>query len=116
MLLAQRGGRPGGPALEAQEPLWQPGTEHAVTFGFLVGEVVRWITGWPGLTTPRRSVWRSWRRVIADLGSDYRHITYDERARGKSTRSANYSLEGAVRILATGASHGSRFTSEKGSP
>ena len=25
-----------------------------------------------------------WRRVIADLGSDYRHITYDERARGKS--------------------------------
>jgi hypothetical protein len=28
-----------------------------------------------------------WRRVIADLGSDYRHITYDERARGKSKRS-----------------------------
>jgi CubicO group peptidase (beta-lactamase class C family) len=35
-------------ALEAQEPLWQPGTEHlyhAETFGFLVGEVVRRITG-----------------------------------------------------------------------
>ena len=32
-----------------------------------------------------------WRRVIADLGSDYRHITYDERARGKSKRSADYS-------------------------
>ncbi|MGA6168273.1 serine hydrolase domain-containing protein [Amycolatopsis magusensis] len=35
-------------ALEVQEPLWQPGTEHvyhAVTYGFLVGEVVRRITG-----------------------------------------------------------------------
>jgi CubicO group peptidase (beta-lactamase class C family) len=35
-------------ALEAQKPLWEPGTEHlyhAHTFGFLVGEVVRRITG-----------------------------------------------------------------------
>ncbi|PXX61739.1 CubicO group peptidase (beta-lactamase class C family) [Nocardia tenerifensis] len=35
-------------ALEAQAPLWQPGTEHlyhAVTFGHLVGEVVRRISG-----------------------------------------------------------------------
>ncbi|XVS61603.1 serine hydrolase domain-containing protein [Actinosynnema sp. CA-299493] len=35
-------------ALEAQEPLWEPGAEHvyhAVTYGFLVGEVVRRITG-----------------------------------------------------------------------
>jgi CubicO group peptidase (beta-lactamase class C family) len=35
-------------ALEAQKPLWQPGTEHlyhAHTFGFLVGEVVRRISG-----------------------------------------------------------------------
>lgn len=35
-------------ALEAQKPLWQPGTEHvyhAVTYGFLVGEVVRRICG-----------------------------------------------------------------------
>ncbi|NRQ37671.1 beta-lactamase family protein [Nonomuraea sp. NN258] len=35
-------------ALEAQPPLWRPGTEHvyhSVTFGFLVGEVVRRITG-----------------------------------------------------------------------
>jgi CubicO group peptidase (beta-lactamase class C family) len=34
--------------LAAQEPLWEPGTEsgyHAVTFGFLVGEIVRRITG-----------------------------------------------------------------------
>ncbi|WP_069162220.1 serine hydrolase domain-containing protein [Nocardia altamirensis] len=35
-------------ALEAQKPLWEPGTEHvyhAMTFGFLVGEVVRRISG-----------------------------------------------------------------------
>jgi pimeloyl-ACP methyl ester carboxylesterase len=29
-----------------------------------------------------------WRHVIADLGSEYRHITYDMRARGRSKRSA----------------------------
>jgi pimeloyl-ACP methyl ester carboxylesterase len=40
-----------------------------------------------------------WRRVIADLGSDYRHITYDERARGKSKRSADYSFEAYLRDL-----------------
>ena len=38
-----------------------------------------------------------WRRVVADLGPDWRHITYDERARGKSKRSADYSFEVAVR-------------------
>jgi pimeloyl-ACP methyl ester carboxylesterase len=38
-----------------------------------------------------------WRRVIADLGGDYRHITYDERARGKSKRSADYSFEACIR-------------------
>src|SRR5690348_4008611 len=39
-----------------------------------------------------------WRRVIAELGSDYRHITYDERARGrKSGRSADYSFAATVR-------------------
>ncbi|MFD6464012.1 alpha/beta fold hydrolase, partial [Streptomyces roseolus] len=27
---------------------------------------------------------KHWRRVIADLGPGYRHISYDERARGKS--------------------------------
>ncbi|WP_433579679.1 serine hydrolase domain-containing protein [Nocardia brasiliensis] len=35
-------------ALEAQSPLWEPGTEHlyhAVTYGHLVGEVVRRISG-----------------------------------------------------------------------
>jgi pimeloyl-ACP methyl ester carboxylesterase len=38
-----------------------------------------------------------WRRVIAELGPGWRHITYDERARGKSKRSADYSFEVAVR-------------------
>ncbi|MFE1754831.1 alpha/beta fold hydrolase [Streptomyces anandii] len=38
-----------------------------------------------------------WRRVIAELGPQWRHITYDERARGKSRRSADYSFEAAVR-------------------
>jgi CubicO group peptidase (beta-lactamase class C family) len=35
-------------ALEVQEPLWEPGTEHgyhATTYGWLVGEVIRRITG-----------------------------------------------------------------------
>ncbi|WP_217552839.1 alpha/beta fold hydrolase [Streptomyces sp. GbtcB6] len=39
-----------------------------------------------------------WRRVVAELGPEWRHITYDERARGrKSQRSADYSFEAAVR-------------------
>ncbi|MET8229721.1 alpha/beta fold hydrolase [Micromonospora sp. NPDC005298] len=39
-----------------------------------------------------------WRRLIADLGPEWRHITYDERARGRtSKRSADYSFEAAVR-------------------
>ncbi|MET9019179.1 alpha/beta hydrolase [Actinopolymorpha sp. NPDC004070] len=39
-----------------------------------------------------------WRRVVAELGTDWRHITYDERARGrKSRRSLDYSFEAAVR-------------------
>jgi pimeloyl-ACP methyl ester carboxylesterase len=39
-----------------------------------------------------------WRKVIAELGTGFRHITYDERARGKkSGTSADYSFEAAVR-------------------
>lgn len=39
-----------------------------------------------------------WRRVIAELGTGkYRHITFDERARGKSKRSADYSFAGCLR-------------------
>lgn len=42
---------------------------------------------------------RHWRHVIAELGADWRHITYDERARGKSKRSADYSFEACLRDL-----------------
>lgn len=39
-----------------------------------------------------------WRRVIGELGPGFRHITFDERARGrKSQRSADYSFEAALR-------------------
>jgi pimeloyl-ACP methyl ester carboxylesterase len=38
-----------------------------------------------------------WRHVIDSLGDGYRHITFDERARGKSRRSADYSFESCVR-------------------
>ncbi|MEV4611277.1 alpha/beta hydrolase [Kitasatospora sp. NPDC049258] len=49
-----------------------------------------------------------WRRVIADLDTGstgstgstaFRHITYDERARGKSERAADYSFEACLRDL-----------------
>lgn len=36
---------------------------------------------------------KCWRRVIAELGPGFRHITYDMRARGKSKTSADYSFE-----------------------
>ena len=40
---------------------------------------------------------RYWRRVISELGPAYRHITFDERARGKSRTSTDYSFEAAIR-------------------
>ena len=40
---------------------------------------------------------RNWRRVIAELGTGRRHITYDMRARGKSKLSGDYSFETNVR-------------------
>lgn len=40
-----------------------------------------------------------WKRVIAELGDGYRRITYDERARGRSKRSADYSFEACLRDL-----------------
>jgi pimeloyl-ACP methyl ester carboxylesterase len=42
---------------------------------------------------------RHWRRVTADLGPAYRHITFDERARGRSKLSADYSFEACVRDI-----------------
>ncbi len=38
-----------------------------------------------------------WKKVIAALGSDFRHITFDERARGKSRKSSDYSFEACIR-------------------
>ncbi|MFJ1708107.1 alpha/beta fold hydrolase [Kitasatospora sp. NPDC088346] len=39
-----------------------------------------------------------WRRTIAELGPRWRHITYDERGRGRTSgRSADYSFAAAVR-------------------
>lgn len=38
-------------------------------------------------------------KVIAALGPGWRHITYDERARGKSQLSADYSFEACIRDL-----------------
>ncbi|CAM4420688.1 alpha/beta hydrolase [Nocardia ninae] len=40
---------------------------------------------------------KHWRRVIAELGPGFRHITFDERARGKSQQSADYSFEASLR-------------------
>ncbi|KUM99147.1 alpha/beta hydrolase [Streptomyces yokosukanensis] len=40
---------------------------------------------------------RPWRPVISELGTGWRHITFDERARGRSKRSADYSFEACVR-------------------
>ncbi|MFD3745602.1 alpha/beta fold hydrolase [Nocardia sp. NPDC058633] len=40
-----------------------------------------------------------WRKVIADLGPGYRHLTFDERARGKSKKSTDYSFDTCVRDI-----------------
>ncbi|WP_067548859.1 alpha/beta fold hydrolase [Nocardia crassostreae] len=42
---------------------------------------------------------KHWKHVIAELGSDFRHITFDERARGKSKKSADYSFEACLRDI-----------------
>jgi pimeloyl-ACP methyl ester carboxylesterase len=40
---------------------------------------------------------KHWRNVIEDLGPALRHITFDERARGGSQRSADYSFDACLR-------------------
>ena len=59
-------------ALAAQEPWWEPGTKHgyhAITYGFLVGEVVKQITG--------KSLGTYFREEVAGpLGLDF-HIGMD---------------------------------------
>jgi CubicO group peptidase (beta-lactamase class C family) len=65
-------------ALAAQEPWWEPGTAHgyhAVTFGWLVGEVVRRITG--------ESLGSTFRTMFAEpLDLDF-HIGLDEAEHGR---------------------------------
>jgi CubicO group peptidase (beta-lactamase class C family) len=60
-------------ALAAQKPFWEPGSQfgyHAVTFGSLVGEVIRRVSG--------KSVGTFWREEFAEpLGLDY-HIGFGE--------------------------------------
>ncbi|MFE9687344.1 alpha/beta fold hydrolase [Streptomyces sp. NPDC006285] len=43
--------------------------------------------------------YRPWRPLIAELGTDWRHITFDERARGRSKRSSDYSFEACLRDI-----------------
>lgn len=42
-----------------------------------------------------------WKRVVEELGSNYRHVLYDERARGKSKKSNDYSFNACLRDLST---------------
>ncbi|WP_228782129.1 alpha/beta fold hydrolase [Nocardia abscessus] len=56
------------------------------------GPVSPWSTSI--VSSPLRATGGRW---VAELGPGFRHITYDERARGKSRRSADYSFEAAVR-------------------
>jgi pimeloyl-ACP methyl ester carboxylesterase len=43
---------------------------------------------------------RGWEKVLNRLGSDFRAITYDERARGRSEKSSDYSFDGCIEDLA----------------
>ena len=52
-----------------------------------------------GKSSSSRSLAERFNLLHVDTGSFYRHITYDERARGKSRRSADYSFEGMIRDL-----------------
>lgn len=40
-----------------------------------------------------------WKKVVKALGPSYRHVLYDERARGKSKRSKDYSFQACLRDL-----------------
>ena len=61
-------------------------------------------TGGPGLPVVylngSYATQRNWRPVTAELGPSWRHLTYDERARGnKSKKSADYSFEACLRDI-----------------
>ncbi|WP_225000428.1 alpha/beta fold hydrolase [Cesiribacter sp. SM1] len=42
---------------------------------------------------------KHWKKVVKELGSNYRHILYDERARGNSKKSKDYSFDACLRDL-----------------
>jgi pimeloyl-ACP methyl ester carboxylesterase len=60
-------------------------------------------TGGPGIPVVylngQFATQRYWRRVITELGPGWRHVTYDERARGKSKPSSDYSFTAWVRDI-----------------
>ena len=68
-------------ALAEQEPWWKPGTKHgyhAITFGYLVGEVVRRVSG--------QSLGTYFREQVAEpLGADF-HIGLAEEHDARTTR------------------------------
>jgi len=60
-------------------------------------------TGGPGLTiiylNGSYANQGHWKGVVKELGLNFRHILYDERARGKSKRSEDYSFNACLRDL-----------------
>jgi pimeloyl-ACP methyl ester carboxylesterase len=60
-------------------------------------------TGGPGIPVVylngQFATQRYWRRVITELGAGWRHVTYDERARGRSKPSSDYSFAAWVRDI-----------------
>jgi pimeloyl-ACP methyl ester carboxylesterase len=40
-----------------------------------------------------------WKRVVKEVGAEYRHVLFDERARGKSKKSKDYSFNACLRDL-----------------
>lgn len=48
---------------------------------------------------------KHWEKVIKEVGQNYRHITYDERARGKSKKSKDYSFDACLRDLSAVIKH-----------
>lgn len=82
-------------ALEAQPPPWEPGTQHiyhANTFGFLIGEVVRRITGKTLGTFFAEEVARPL-GLSAWIGLPEQH----ERRMAKIHNAAPFSVEGTAR-------------------
>jgi len=97
--------------LAAQEPFWKPGTAsgyHAATQGFLIGEVVRRITG--------RTLGTVFRQEIAEpLGADF-HIGLPESAEPRVAElipPEQEAFSGDVTELQDNAAHNPRFEVSK---